>query len=76
MMCVEITDWMWNVRVVLSWSRIVWPRGDDGLDINGRELYSEYAGGRVSFSLRDMLRYWKGTRIGKFVRSTLQYQDT
>jgi hypothetical protein len=46
------------------------------LDINGRELYSEYVGGRVSFSLRDMLRYWKGTRIGKFVRSTLQYQDT
>jgi hypothetical protein len=65
-MCVEITDWMCRVRVVLSWSRIVWLREDGGLDIVGRELYSEYAGGRVFFSFRDIVALLEGHEDRQF----------
>ena len=56
-MCRSITDWMWRVRVLLSWLRMVWLR-DEG-DVGwGAELYAEYAGGDASvFSFGDMFSF-------------------
>lgn len=46
-MCVLRTEWIWRVRVVLSWLRIVWLREEE----EEGEDCSEYGGGRCkSFS--------------------------